>query len=363
VKILVEAMCADFGGIRTYVEHLLRVWPDEFPLDDVHVMVREGSDLPVDPRLTRHDIRVRRPGTAGRPLAQSVHLPRLARQLGVDVVLATLPSTTVRRPSVPMAVVIYDLRHELRPQQFSASSRVLRAVSYRRGYALADGFISISQRSLTDLHDLHPRTARVPGIVAHLGADHVDTWERPPVAGPAVTFAHHSNKNLDLILDGWQRVLTTRPGSRLKVLGLGAAAREALAPRLRESGLTDGVTLAPFVPDDEFRQVFAGAGLILFPSDFEGFGLPVAESMRLGIPVVIGPEKATQEVAGGHAFLMTDWSPQALATAVGEARGATPEPLEAARKHAAIYTWGATAHRTREMLAGLVAGQRASSVG
>jgi hypothetical protein len=70
VKILVEAMCADFGGIRTYVEHLLRVWPDEFPLDDVHVMVREGSDLPVDPRLTRHDIRVRRPGTAGRPLAR-----------------------------------------------------------------------------------------------------------------------------------------------------------------------------------------------------------------------------------------------------------------------------------------------------
>ncbi len=71
--------------------------------------------------------------------------------------------------------------------------------------------------------------------------------------------------------------------------------------------------------------------MIVFPSDFEGFGLPVAEGMRLGKAVVIGPERATTEVAGGHAFVMADWTADALADAVRAAEAMTDEQRAAAR--------------------------------
>lgn len=352
MRILADAMCAEFGGIRTYVEHLLRVWPDLYPDDDVHVLLRRGSDVPTDPRVVRHERSIRpRLGPFGRPWAQTLELPRLVRHVRPDVVLATLPSTTVRRVGVPTAVVVYDLRHEMRPEQFSRSNRLFRAISYGRGYALADGFLSISQRSLDDLHHRHPRLVRTPGRVTHLGADHVDEWIADS-RDHAVTFAHHTNKNLDLVLDAWRHLLARDASPPpLRVLGLNAARREELMPRLAAAGLEGWVELAPFLPEDEFQRTFASARVIVFPSDFEGFGLPVAEGMRLGIPVVIGPERATLEVAGGHAVVMTDWSSSALASAVERAMALDTQQLADARRFVARYTWAETAAQTRAMLA------------
>jgi glycosyltransferase involved in cell wall biosynthesis len=358
VKVLIEAMCAEFGGIRTYVENLLQAWPEVFPEDEVHVLVRAGSTLPVPDSMHRHDAPVGRPDVLTRPLAQTRWVRRLERRLRPDAVLATLPSTTVRRTSAPMATVVYDLRHELRPEQFTRFRRALRSVSYNRGYAVSDGVIAISQRSLDDLHRLHERTTQLPSVVAHLGADHVDAWsvDASDAGGHAITFAHHTNKILDLVLDGWRDVVDAVPDAPpLHILGLGAARRADVTLRLEALGLSDAVKLAPFLPEDEFRTALATAGLVLFPSDFEGFGLPVAEAMRLHIPVVIGPEEATMEVAGGHAVVMSDWTPAALAASVGTALELGKDQLDQAAAFAARYTWEQTVQQTRAMLGRLTA--------
>ena len=357
MRVLIEAMCAEFGGIRTYVENLLEAWPSVFPDDDVHVLVAAGASLPVPATMTRHEVLVRRPATAGRPLAQTRHVAALVKLLRPDAVLATLPSTTLRHTRAPMAVVVYDLRHELRPEQFTAFRRLLRRISYGRGYAVSDGIIAISQRSLDDLHRLHPSTVRLPSVVAHLGADHVDAWEvhQTGPGGHAVTFAHHTNKNLDLVLAGWQRLAETSSPPLLRILGLGGQRRAEAAEQLAARGLSDLIALEPFLPEPEFRTALAAAGLVLFPSDFEGFGLPVAEGMRLRIPVVIGPEAATLEVAGGHAVVMADWTPESLAAAVTEALSYDAARLDAAQEFASRYTWATTVRQTRAMLKRLAA--------
>lgn len=354
MKIVVDAMCAEYGGIRTYVEHLLARWHDVHPDDELHVVVPRGMDLPTAGHV-RHEVRVRRPRMIGRPLAQTVHLRRLVGALHADVVIATAPTTTVRRPGVPMAVVILDLRHELRPEQFSRKTKLLRKISYGRTYGLADQFLSISQRSLDDLHELHPRLRDVPATVTYLGADHVADWPPAVGVGPAITFAHHTNKNPDLVLDAW-RVLADRPGQapELMMLGVGSH-RDMLTAAIEQRGIGDSVRLAPFLPEGEFRKVMGAASMIVFPSDFEGFGLPVVEGMLLGRPVVIGPERATNEIAGGHAFVMADWSPESLADAVEAAGQQTPEQREAARTHAAMFTWSRTVEQTREALRAMVA--------
>ena len=186
--------------------------------------------------------------------------------------------------------------------------------------------------------------------MVHHGADHVLEWPAPDRDGPAIAFAHHTNKNPDLIIEAWEVLAQRATGPRLTILGVGGA-REALQGEIDRRGLHDAITLARYLPEDEFRRTVSSAAMIVFPSDFEGFGLPVVEGMSLGKPVVIGPDKATLEVAGGHAVVMTDWSPTALADAV-EAAGqmAMPPRSRPPAMWGSSFTWARTAQQTREAL-------------
>ncbi|MEO6604720.1 MAG: glycosyltransferase family 1 protein [Aeromicrobium sp.] len=354
MKVVVDAMSADFGGIRTYVEHLLARWSTSYPEDELHVLVDQDSTLDSSSHV-RHQLRVIRPRMLGRPLAQSTAMRKLVSDLAADVTIATIPSTGVRRLASPLAVVVHDLRHELRPEQFTRGRRLIRRISYRRTYALADGFLAVSQRSLDDLHMLHPSTAQKPAAVTHHGADHVLAWSLTSEAGPCVAFAHHTNKNPDLILDAWA-VLARRGGDvpDLLMVGVSSTSRVTLEAKIEQRALGQYVTLAPYLPDQDFQTAFASAAVIVFPSDFEGFGLPVVEAMTLGTPVVIGPEKATMEVANGHAVVMTDWTPESLAEAMTSAAHLSTEQLRSAQAWGRTFTWERTVRETRDMLVRLI---------
>lgn len=361
MRVLIDALPAEFGGIRTYADHVVGAWPTAAPDDEVHVALAADSGIPVPDGVIEHRLALGSPRSLGRAVAQTRHLPELTRRLRPDVVLATLPSTTVVPLRAPMIEVVYDLRHELRPEQFSRAQRTLRRVSYARGYRLADGFAAISQRTLDDLHRLHPRTRAVPATVAHLGADHADAWPTEPTGptasgGPAITFAHHSNKNLDLVLDGWAGVVA-RHGDRARLLVLGVAGerRSALVVELESRGLAQHVEVAPFLPDDAFQAAISAASLVVFPSDFEGFGLPIVEAMRRRIPVVIGPDPACREVAGGHAFEMASFTAAELTRACAAGLSATAAQREAAWEYARRFTWERTVQRTRELMSTVLA--------
>ena len=91
----------------------------------------------------------------------------------------------------------------------------------------ADGIYTISERTLTDLRDRHPRLAR-HGVAAQLGADHVDAWpavtdrRRQPTTAPyALAFGHFANKNADAVLEGWARFCRTDDRWRLRLVGHG----------------------------------------------------------------------------------------------------------------------------------------------
>lgn len=349
MKILVDAMCAEFGGIRTYVDQILSAWRIVYPEDEVHVLVPVGSTISPDAH-ERHEVSVSRPAAANRPLAQTAVLRRLSREISPDAVLATTPSTTLRRTTSPLAVVVHDLRHELRPQQFSRRRRLLRGISYSRSYAVADGYISVSARTQDDLRELHPSTAARPSVVVHHGADHVRGWPLPDRAGPAVALAHHTNKNTELILDAWKVLAQGGPVPPLTIVGVGGDRREDLLTEIDRRSLQGSVRLSPYLPETEFKELICSASLIMFPSDFEGFGLPVVEGMSLGKPVVIGPEKATLEVAGGHAVVADGWSAQALANAVQSAQALDDTTLAEAKAWGETFTWERAVRQTREFL-------------
>ncbi len=355
MKLVVDAACAEFGGNRTYVDHLLRRWRDIRPDDELHVVVPKGSTLPTHGHV-RHEIAVARPSMLFRPLAQTRELLRLVREVRPDAVLATAPPTTLRRLGVPLAVVVLDLRHELRPEQFGRGRRLLRKIAYGRSFRIADGFLTISARTLDDLRQRHPATGLVPGTVTHLGGDHVLDWPTPSRGGPAIAFGHHTNKNPELVLFAWSKAL--QRGDEvpdLTVVGASARLRSRLAEIIDAEDLRSRVTLAPFLEDQDFKRVLTSASLIVFPSDFEGFGLPIVEGMLLGKPVVISPEPGSVEVAGGHATVMLGWEPDQLADAVVAAMLKDDEELRKAADWAATFSWDTTVRRTAAALSQLAA--------
>lgn len=352
MRVVIDAMCAEYGGIRTYVEQLLARWGGLHPEDEVHAVLRAGSTI-ATPGLVRHELPVHGPDVLGRPWAQATGLHRLVRRLRPDAFLATAPTTNPRRTGAPTAIVILDLRSEILPEQFSRARRLLRTASYGRSYRLADAFVAISRRSLDDLHRLHPHTTRRPGAVAHLGADHVLDWPAPATDGPAVAFAHHTNKNPELVLDAWRLLAGRGVRMPLTFLGVSTDLRGRLAAQISRHGLGDLVTLAPFLPEEEFRAVFARSAMVVFPSDFEGFGLPIVEGMALGKPVVIGPDPGALEVAGGRATVTRGYTAPALADAVTRAAALDDAALDDARAWARRFTWAGTVETTRDALASL----------
>jgi glycosyltransferase involved in cell wall biosynthesis len=158
-------------------------------------------------------------------------------------------------------------------------------------------------------------------------------------------------KNADLILDAWPAIARAVPDALLAISG-------HVGPAYRDRALTLGpsVRLVGFASDDELKRLYHGAALTWFPSRYEGFGLPVLESMACGAPVISSDASAIPEIAGGKALLLPLDDRQAHRDAVVDLLGDSRRRdvmRDEGRRHAAAFTWAASARRLREYFAEL----------
>jgi glycosyltransferase involved in cell wall biosynthesis len=353
MRVLVNALPVRGTSLGVVTENLLQGWDQS---DEVHVVLRPGIVLELPEHVTVH------PVGGQRLLAMERTVPDLCRRLRADALLGVTPATTIAPLPCPRVVISLDVRHEMRPHQFGYRTRLLRGVSYGIGYRRADAIVTISHRTREDLLRMHPWLRRQTITVAPLGADHVLRWPRPDhaVGEYALAFGQWGNKNVGLVLDGWARLDDPLP---LVVVGLPPDARAGTEAEAAARGLTDLVTVLPWLDADEFRRRFTGASLVVFPSDYEGYGLPALEAMRLGIAVVVTPDPALFEVTGGLVTVMEGWDASALARAVPAARLESAEDLERGVKHASEFTWQRTAADVRATLSGCIGRPRRAGSG
>jgi glycosyltransferase involved in cell wall biosynthesis len=360
VRVVIEAIPAvPFGGYAVGLEGVLRGWSRLDTDDEVHLLLAEGIGLDIPDWVNIHRFRVGSPAALRRVAVQSRAARRVCHEVGADVLLGQLPTTAVIPVGCPKVITVYDLRHELLPEQFSRGRRLLRRFSYEIGYRQADRIVCISERTRKDL--LRSRSYLDPEKVTAVlyAGDHVEDWpRREPEAGEepyALAFAHFPNKAVDRVVDAWSLLRDAGEARPLVLVGVPGGEREAVAERIRAAGLEGIVTVLPWLDPDEFHARFASAGLIVFPSDFEGFGLPAVEAMQLGIPLVISDDEALLEVTGGNATVVSETDPASLAEAVKAAWATTPEKLERAREFASRLSWERTARETRQVLAEAIA--------
>jgi glycosyltransferase involved in cell wall biosynthesis len=156
-----------------------------------------------------------------------------------------------------------------------------------------------------------------------------------------------------LLLDAWEALWGLGRRAALVLVGqrwFGAGVVEARVQRLQERSLD--VRPLGHLPEDRLLALMQRATAFVFPSQYEGFGLPPLEAMRLGAPVVVSSAGALPEVCGEAARYVAPDRPEELVRAL-EALLDSPEErrlrAEAGRRWARRFTWARAAEQTADV--------------
>ena len=116
------------------------------------------------------------------------------------------------------------------------------------------------------------------------------------------------HKNITTLLDVMKRIKDENIDlpKQLIVSGVGGKSREPLTEKIKEFGLEDNIQLTPFIENNERNALYKHCKAFLFPSVFEGFGMPPIEAMMFGTPVVTTRKTSIEEVTLGKADYVND---------------------------------------------------------
>lgn len=140
----------------------------------------------------------------------------------------------------------------------------------------------------------------------------------------------HPRKNIPRLLEAWDDTLA----DTLVLVGHYGWMEKGLAKKITRS---KNIVWLPNVPEEDMPNLYAGAEVFVFPSRYEGFGIPVLEAMAAGVPVVALDIPVMREVTAGQAILVDDSTEavkEGIRRAISNRKG-----LDAARKYAASMTW------------------------
>lgn len=274
-------------------------------------------------------------------------------------------STFFLPPVVPCrtAVLIHDLSFRVHPDYFpyavASYMRILTGLAIRR----ADRVVVLSEFTFRELVRFYPRavdkTLRVYPGVDRLFRPEPEPNETEVLNSYGIASGYilamgniHPRKNLSRLLDAYVRLREER-GSVPPMVWVGA-------PRwgsgeLLKRAQTAGVILTGFVAQEDLPAFYRGATMLVYPSLYEGFGLPPAEAMACGTPVITSNTTSLREVVGQAAlgFDPTDVTAMAHAmTQLLDDEALRKQLTKAGIKRSARYTWLRTAEQLLAALHG-----------
>ena len=273
----------------------------------------------------------------GYPLWEQIGLPFAARHDDVDILHCpanTGPLFLPRQIKLVLTVhdVMYLLPYEVLPPSPSLYQRLGRI--YRRWIVprvakRADAIITVSHHSRQDiLRFLQVSPERVyviyeaPGYAFRPSLDKAKLKQVKQRYGIQERFilalgGLDPRKNTTRILQAFKKFRQQSKGDyQLVIVGLPRNGQRLFSRIAMEIGIADRIIFTGFVPEEDLVALYNGADVFLYPSLYEGFGLPVLEAMACGTPIIASTAGSIPEIAGGAALLIEPEDIEALALAI-----------------------------------------------
>lgn len=289
---------------------------------------------------------------------------------------ATLMHVTYTGPvysPCPMVVTVHDVSYWRHPEWFSRRDLAVLRTGVAMTVRRARGIITVSHHARSEISACyHCPESRIQ--VTHEAAD---PWfcrkagERtlPPVwmagagiRGPYVLAVGNlqPRKNLNRLVAAFAQLKREkRVGHQLVFAGRAKWRESELFEVIRREGLMDDVVFPGYLPDEGLADLYREAAVFVYPSLYEGFGLPVLEAMACGAPVITSNVASIPEVAGSAAVMVDPLDVQSLKDALSRvlADEAVRHDLSArGEKQAALFSWEKTAQKTWEFYQAMGAG-------
>jgi len=286
------------GGTETYLRCLVRAMEQAGSVHEILVFTnRETGPLGTRSRVQPVRAQVR----PWRILYEQFALPlELARQR-VDVLLN--PGFTAPLAArVPQVTVFHDLQHKRHPEYFRWFDlpfwRLLLWASARRSTRL----IAVSEATRKDLMHFYGRESTVVphGVEEDFFAIAARREPADFLLYPSTT---HPHKNHERLLRVFSRLRREHPQLRLVLTGVPGFSEDRVRRAIRELQLEDAVERRGWVPRAELLELYRRARAFVYPSLFEGFGMPVLEALAAGVPAACSAIEPLRRLSAGHAFL------------------------------------------------------------
>lgn len=247
-----------------------------------------------------------------------------------------LHCTTMRGPlraRPPVVVTVHDLALLRQPRSFPVWHRVSGRLALRNTVSRADAIVAVSAFTRAEIVDQLGIPAERIRVVPN-GVEPVFASEGDAASGEYILAVGtlEPRKNLARVVQAARLA-----GVELRVVGA------------RGWGGVDVPGWVGRVDDDQLASLYRGARCLVFPSLYEGFGIPVLEAMACGTPVVTTRGGATEEVAGGAAVLVDALDVEAIAAGIAEAASRRDELRLLGLARARGFTWARAADAVEQL--------------
>ncbi len=263
-------------------------------------------------------------------------------------------------------VTIHDIIHLLYPEFLPSTLAYFYAQRMiRRSLSRGDRIIAVSQNTKTDLMDYFKVDGRKIRVVYSGVTDRYrEKLSQTAISArlkefgvdqPYLLFVGNPkpHKNLDNVVKAYARSLEILDyDADLVCVGDREGMEFKVRQRAEQLGLGNRIRLVGHVPEEALPALYQGATLFVFPTLYEGFGLPVVEAMASGVPVITSKTSALREIAEGYSHLVNPLDVEEIAKAIAQCM-ADPEHREALKKlglrRADDFRWPRTAEQTLEV--------------
>jgi glycosyltransferase involved in cell wall biosynthesis len=352
----------DFG-IGTYIRNLLRHLA-RLDRDSEYVAICRPEDASAI-RALGSNFRPVPTRSAPYSVREQWSIPLAVRREHVDVFHAphyVLPTLTPGRS----VVTIHDCIHLMFPEYlpYRLAKQYARGMMYSATHR-ASRILTVSERSKRDIlrffsvppekivviYNAIDERFRIPPPEATM----TQVRERYQLEDPFVLYVGNvkPHKNVERLIDAFALVVRQRAdGLKLVIIGDEISKFQTLRRAVHRHQLHKQVRFLGFVPEDTLAVLYRLAGVFVFPSLYEGFGLPPLEAMACGAPVITSNVSSLPEVVGDAALLVDPYSSEAIAEAIGRVLGDPALAADLRRKgraRARDFSWHRSVARTLEI--------------